>query len=316
MRIFVFIPVSPFKTRPSRREGANSTRHNGPDGSREWLSLPPGFVPCADRTQAHWPCLVAPDAPTDHEHATARRSAGFHAMTMREPSGIDMVHTGYDPARPCRAFHRHRGVRLLHRPRPGRPRPRGRQGAAMALGRGGLGRDGRRYLGDALRWHAGLRDGHAAAYDLGITVASLVLAIAATGAAFAWVSRPKAGPGDVLVSGPLMGIGVAGMHYTGMAAMRVPGTSPTACPLSPYQSPSRSLRRPPRCGSPFVRTSVWQKLAAAAVMGLAVAGMHYTGMAAATFTAEEAGAHAAHATGVGVGQQHSTSRSSWPGRPS
>ena len=48
----------------------------------------------------------------------------------------------------------------------------------------------------------------------------------------------------------------------------------------------------------------WQKLAAACVMGLAVAGMHYTGMAAATVTAEEAGAHAAHVGGLGTGQQN------------
>jgi len=39
-------------------------------------------------------------------------------------------------------------------------------------------------------------------------------------------------------------------------------------------------------------------------MGLAVAGMHYTGMAAATFTAEEAGAHAAHAIALGANQQN------------
>ena len=54
----------------------------------------------------------------------------------------------------------------------------------------------------------------------------------------------------------------------------------------------------------FRRNRPWQKLAAACVMGLAVAGMHYTGMAAATFTAEEAGAHAAHATALGANQQN------------
>ncbi len=43
----------------------------------------------------------------------------------------------------------------------------------------------------------------------------------------------------------------------------------------------------------FRQISIAQKLVAACVMGIAVAGMHYTGMAAATFTAEAHGAHAA-----------------------
>ncbi len=52
------------------------------------------------------------------------------------------------------------------------------------------------------------------------------------------------------------------------------------------------------------QNDIWQKAIAAAVMGLAVAGMHYTGMAAATFTEEMHGAAAAHAFGVGLGQQN------------
>ncbi len=39
-------------------------------------------------------------------------------------------------------------------------------------------------------------------------------------------------------------------------------------------------------------------------MGVAVAGMHYTGMAAATITAEEAGGHSAHLAATSVDQQN------------
>ncbi|OAS24862.1 MHYT domain-containing protein [Methylobacterium platani] len=146
--------------------------------------------------------------------------------------------------------------------------------------------------------------GMPAAYDLGITVASLLIAIAATGAAFAWVSREGAGTRDVLVSGLLMGVGVAGMHYTGMAAMRLPGNLAYSLPVVAVSVAIAVTAATAALWLTFRQNSVWQKLAAACVMGLTVAGMHYTGMAAATFTAEAAGAHAAHATALGVNQQN------------
>ncbi len=60
-------------------------------------------------------------------------------------------------------------------------------------------------------------------YGVGLTLLSFVVAVGSTGAAFAGVTRLGARPRDILLSGPLMGVGVAAMHYTGMAAMRVPG---------------------------------------------------------------------------------------------
>ncbi|WP_375454398.1 MHYT domain-containing protein [uncultured Methylobacterium sp.] len=147
-----------------------------------------------------------------------------------------------------------------------------------------------------------------AAYDPGITLLSLLIAVGATGAALAWVSRTGAGEGDVLVSGPLMGVGIAGMHYTGMAAMQVPGSLAHSPPLVALSVALAVTAATAALWLTVRRHGVWQKLAAAGVMGLAVAGMHYTGMAAATFTAEDAGAHAAHhaaqAVAAGAGRQN------------
>ena len=146
--------------------------------------------------------------------------------------------------------------------------------------------------------------GMPAAYDLGLTALSLAIAIASTGGAFAWVALRGTDWRSLLVAGPLMGLGVAGMHYTGMAAMRVPGNLAydfrvvTVSVVIAVTASTAALMLT------FRRNRPWQKLAAACVMGLAVAGMHYTGMAAATFTAEETGAHAAHATTLGAGQQN------------
>ena len=139
-------------------------------------------------------------------------------------------------------------------------------------------------------------------YGLRLTVLSFLIAVTVTGAAFAYVSRPGAKRRDILVSGAVMGLGVAAMHYTGMAAMEVPGDfafSPLVVSLSvliAISAATTALWLATR------QSDVWQKALAACVMGLAVAGMHYTGMAAATFTEEAHGAPMAHVTGVDLAQ--------------
>jgi PAS domain S-box-containing protein len=129
-------------------------------------------------------------------------------------------------------------------------------------------------------------------YDPGLTILSLAIAVGVTGAAFAWVGRRAAGLRAVLVAGPLMGFGIALMHYTGMAAMRMPGDvsyDPALVALSVAIAAAASTAA---LWLVFRQHGFAEKLAAAGVMGIAVAGMHYTGMAAATFTAAEHGAHA------------------------
>ncbi len=125
-------------------------------------------------------------------------------------------------------------------------------------------------------------------YDLGITLLSLVLPVMVSGLALWQVSKPEL-PLTRLASGAvLMGLGINSMHYTGMAAMRMqPGIlyDPWLFAASVLIAVGASgaalwiafrLRR----GMP----RVWiYRLAAAAIMGIAIAGMHYTGMAAAHF---------------------------------
>ncbi len=138
--------------------------------------------------------------------------------------------------------------------------------------------------------------GMAVSYDPGLTVLSLAIAVGVTGAAFAWVARPEAKAGAVLVAGPLMGLGIALMHYTGMAAMRMAGEvayGPSLVALSVAIAVAASTAA---LWLVFRPHGLAGKLAAAAVMGIAVAGMHYTGMAAATFTAGGHGAHGGAAT--------------------
>jgi signal transduction histidine kinase/ActR/RegA family two-component response regulator len=126
------------------------------------------------------------------------------------------------------------------------------------------------------------------AFDLSLTLASLLLPIAASGLALWQVSRAELGPVRLAVSAVVMGIGINAMHYTGMAAMRMePGIvyDPWLFALSVAIAIGASslalwIAFRLRHNVPHV----WlPRVGAAVVMGGAIVGMHYTGMAAASF---------------------------------
>ncbi|MBM1169648.1 MHYT domain-containing protein [Microvirga arabica] len=122
-------------------------------------------------------------------------------------------------------------------------------------------------------------------YDLGLTAVSFALPILVTGTGFLVVIRPNAGLKALALSGLVMGLGIAGMHYTGMAAMRMPAD------LS-YNSVWVAISVLIAIGASMValwlafrNTGLGQKVVAAVAMGIAVSGMHYAAMHAAVFTA-------------------------------
>lgn len=218
------------------------------------------------------------------------------------PAAVPMVHTSYNPALVALSiaiaiFAAYTALDLGARVRSAVARLRWLWvvGAAIAMG-GGIW--SMHFIG-MLAFEMGMP----AAYDLGLTLLSLLIAVGTTGAAFAWVSRKGAGTQDILVSGPLMGVGVAGMHYTGMAAMRITGNLAYSLPIVVASVAIAVTAATAALWLTFRHHGVWQKLTAASVMGLAVAGMHYTGMAAASFTAEDAGAHAAQTASLDPVQQ-------------
>jgi len=122
-------------------------------------------------------------------------------------------------------------------------------------------------------------------YDIGLTTVSLLVAIFVTGGGFYVISRQSATPLRLVLSGIFMGLGIAAMHYTGMAAVR--GDAELS-----YDRLFVALSLVIAIGAAtaalwlaFRTTDLWQKLAAAVVMGLAISGMHYTAMQAAIFAA-------------------------------
>ncbi|GGE97319.1 MHYT domain-containing protein [Sphingomonas prati] len=116
------------------------------------------------------------------------------------------------------------------------------------------------------------------------TLLSLVLAVGFTGAGFAIFHWHGARIRRVLASGFLIGTGVTSMHYLGMAAMQMPATLTYNVPwvfVSVTIAMSASTVAVWLAGRDHGTGS---RTAASIVMGIAIAGMHYTGMYAATFT--------------------------------
>jgi len=122
-------------------------------------------------------------------------------------------------------------------------------------------------------------------YDLGLTLLSLVVAIGVTGFGFFVIGTRRVTELEFALSGIFMGIGIVSMHYTGMAAMRMPADvryDPILVALSVLIAIGASNVA---LWLAFRTTISWQRLLSAIVMGAAISGMHYTGMAAATFIA-------------------------------
>lgn len=126
-------------------------------------------------------------------------------------------------------------------------------------------------------------------YDVSITLLSLGIAIAVSFLALSIATRPRLGWKGLVFGGILMGFGIAGMHYTGMAAMLMqppivyqPGLFILSIVIA-MSAAMAALWIAYSLRDEGVRHVFVKRMAAAVVMGLAITGMHYTGMAAAQF---------------------------------
>jgi diguanylate cyclase len=136
-------------------------------------------------------------------------------------------------------------------------------------------------------------------YNVPLVILSVVVAIAASALALFVASRRVLPLVVLSISSLLMGGAINGMHYIGMAAMIMPAavTWRTSLVLASIAIAvvasfvalrlAFQLRKP--AGGGLFR---WANLSAAAVMGAAISGMHYTGMAAARFSPAPLAPHA------------------------
>ena len=127
-------------------------------------------------------------------------------------------------------------------------------------------------------------------YQVGATIASLVAAILVAGTALYVVGRWNASRKSILLAGTFAGLGVATMHYMGMAAMRMDATISYDPTLFGASIVIAVVAATAALWLAFNLEAAWHKVAAAFVMGAAIGGMHYTGMAATIFTPTAGGA--------------------------
>jgi PAS domain S-box-containing protein len=121
-------------------------------------------------------------------------------------------------------------------------------------------------------------------YDIALTALSLLVAIAVTGVGFYVIGTREATALQLALSGLFMGCGIVAMHYTGMAAMRMPAQLRYDQGLVAASVFIAIVASIAALWLTFRTAHLWQRALAAVVMGFAISGMHYTGMAAAVFT--------------------------------
>ncbi|MBU8977268.1 hypothetical protein JI752_014035 [Lysobacter sp. MMG2] len=127
----------------------------------------------------------------------------------------------------------------------------------------------------------------AVSYDLRITVASALIAMAACMLGLAIAGVGRFGWGKVFAAGMFMGLGITGMHYTGMKAMLMPATIRYDMTLVATSGVIAVVASIVALWLAFNLRGWVQRLGSALAMGVAVCGMHYTGMRAASFVPRE-----------------------------
>jgi NO-binding membrane sensor protein with MHYT domain len=117
-------------------------------------------------------------------------------------------------------------------------------------------------------------------YNIPLTVASMAMAMAVVGVGLFIVVYGAGATGPLLAGGLLTGVGVAAMHYTGMAAMRGPYAPHYSLPLVAVSVVIAVIAGIAALWAALRLNAGWHILVASLIMGVAVTGMHYTGMAA------------------------------------
>ncbi|HUD66416.1 MAG TPA: MHYT domain-containing protein, partial [Candidatus Sulfotelmatobacter sp.] len=141
------------------------------------------------------------------------------------------------------------------------------------------------------------------AYHWPTVLLSLLAAILASVVALDVVSRQKMGASRAVAGSLLMGAGIASMHYIGMAAMRLPAMCQLNSSLVVMSVVFAVLISFAALWITFhfrdeKKGIGWEKLAGAVVMGIAIPVMHYTGMAAASFTTSGTPVDLSHAVSI------------------
>lgn len=129
-------------------------------------------------------------------------------------------------------------------------------------------------------------------YDVTLVIVSIIPAILSSGIALYIISRPVMGKKQVLLGALFMATGIVSMHYTGMEAMKMNAEiqyNPLLWTLSAiiaFVASVVAIYLLSFVSQNYKTRKIWLvKLGSAVLMGIAISGMHYTGMSAASYKA-------------------------------
>ncbi len=117
-------------------------------------------------------------------------------------------------------------------------------------------------------------------YSVPETLISMLLAVLVVGVGLFIVGYSDGGPLPILAGGVIIGIGVATMHYVGMNAMSMDDRQEYNVPLVAVSVLIAIVAGTAALWAGLRVKGLGSTIAASLVMGVAVTGMHYTGMAA------------------------------------
>jgi NO-binding membrane sensor protein with MHYT domain len=116
-------------------------------------------------------------------------------------------------------------------------------------------------------------------YDVPVTILSALVAVAVVSIGLLIVGLSSQGNAPLILGGLIIGFGVASMHYIGMAAMQMQGAMRYNNFLVALSVLIAVVAGTAALWAGRIR-QFWATIAASLIMGVAVSGMHYTGMAA------------------------------------
>ncbi|KUM84498.1 hypothetical protein OIE43_03335 [Streptomyces pseudovenezuelae] len=117
-------------------------------------------------------------------------------------------------------------------------------------------------------------------YDAGLTVLSLAVAVVVVGIGVFIVGYRGASPLNLSFAGVVTGLGVAAMHYLGMAALHLNGTIRYDAAVVALSVVIAIVAATAALWAAVTIRGFLTSLGASLIMGVAVTGMHYTGMSA------------------------------------
>jgi NO-binding membrane sensor protein with MHYT domain len=117
-------------------------------------------------------------------------------------------------------------------------------------------------------------------YDLPTTIISMFIAIVVVGVGLSIAVNGRATMSALVIGGVITGLGVASMHYLGMSAMRMPASVHYQVLIVFASIVIAVVAATAALWAAMNIRGVPATIGASLIMGVAVTGMHYTGMAA------------------------------------